>query len=87
MHDRALTPQQAWQQVGEQVIADHRTADCEIFLDFLCAACTYHTPAALAVGPDTPATAQTLPLVTPFADNALRHQVWGWLARDLPALA
>ena len=53
MHDHTLTPQQAWQQVGEQVIADHRTADCEIFLDFLRAACTYCTPAAPAVGPDT----------------------------------
>ena len=58
MHNHALTPQQAWQQVGEQVIADNHTADCEIFLDFLRAACTYHTPAAPAVGPDTPATAQ-----------------------------
>ena len=46
MHDRVLTPRQAWQ-IAEQVIADGRAADCEIFLDFLRAACTFRAPAAV----------------------------------------
>ena len=59
MHDHVLTPQQAWQQVGEQIIANNCAADCEIFLDFLLTTCTYCTPAMPPVGPDsTPATAQ-----------------------------
>lgn len=32
---RILTPQQAWQQIGEQILLDGREADCPVLLDFL----------------------------------------------------
>jgi hypothetical protein len=35
---RALTPSQAWNQVGEQVLIDGRADDCEVLLNFLKAA-------------------------------------------------
>ena len=85
MHNRALTPREAWQ-VAEQIIADGRAADCEIFLDFLRAACTYRTPAA-AGEPHAAAAVLPAPLAVPIADEALRKQVWSWLVHDLPALA
>ena len=85
MHDRALTPRQAWQ-VAEQVIADGRAADCEIFLDFLRAACTYRAPAD-PVDPLVAGAAQPTSMTVPLADAALRRQVWNWLVLDLPALA
>ena len=85
LHDRILTPRQAWQ-VAEQIIADGRAADCEIFLDFLRAACTFRAPAAPG---DAPTTSPALPasLAVPIADAPLRRQVWSWLTHDLPALA
>ena len=85
MHDRVLTPRQAWQ-VAEQIIADGRAADCEIFLDFLRAACTFRAP-AVAADPPVAGAALPAPLTVPLADGALRRQVWNWLVRDLPALA
>ena len=85
MHDRVLTPRQAWQ-IAEQVIADGRAADCEIFLDFLRAACTYRAP-AVAGDPLVAGAAQQAPLTVPLADEALRRQAWRWLIQDLPALA
>ena len=85
MHDRVLTPRQAWQ-VAEQIVADGRAADCEIFVDFLRAACTYRTPAAPGDAPTT-STALPAPLAVPIADASLRRQVWNWLVHDLPALA
>ena len=85
MHDRVLTPRQAWQ-IAEQVIADGRAADCEVFIDFLRVACTYRAPAA-AGDPLTASTMQDASLVVPLADGALRRQIWNWLVSDLPALA
>ena len=85
MHDRALTPRQAWQ-VAEQIIADGRAADCEIFVNFLRAACTFR-PAAAAADPPVTAVAQQAPLTVPLADATLRRQIWTWLVHDLPALA
>ena len=85
MHDRVLTPRQAWQ-VAEQIMADGRAADCEIFLDFLRAACTVRAPAAVG-DPLVAGAAQPLPLTIPLADEALRRLVWSWLIHDLPALA
>ena len=35
MFGRQLTPREAWEQVGAQVILDQREADCSRFLDFL----------------------------------------------------
>ena len=85
MHDQVLTPRQAWL-VAEQIIADGRAADCEIFVNFLRAACTYRAPAA--DGDDlTTAVAQAAQLAVPLADGGLRRQLWSWLVQDLPALA
>ena len=85
MHDRVLSPRQAWL-IAEQVIADGRAADCEVFINFLRAACTYRAPAA-AGDPLVSAVALTAPLVVPLADGGLRRQLWNWLIADLPALA
>ena len=85
MHNRTLSPRQAWQ-VAEQVVADGRAADCEIFVNFLRAACTYRLPAAAEVVM-TAAAALPTPLVAPLADDGLRRQVSHWLTSDLPALA
>ena len=50
-------------------------------------ACCYHTPVVPPVDLDTPATVQPLLLMMPLLDDALKQQVWDWLARDLPTLA
>ena len=85
MHDRVLTPRQAWQ-VAEQIIADGRAADCEIFVNFLRAACTFR-PVAAAADPLVTSVAQPAALTIPLADAPLKRQVWNWLVQDLPALA
>ena len=85
MHNRVLTPRQAWQ-VAEQIIADGRAADCEIFVNFLRAVCTFR-PAAAAADPLVTAVAQQTPLTVPLADDTLKRQTWNWLVHDLPALA
>ena len=85
LHNRVLTPRQAWQ-VAEQVVADGRAADCEIFVNFLRAACTYRIPAAAEVAVSA-AAALPAPLVVPLADEHLLRQIGSWLVGDLPALA
>ena len=85
LHNKVLTPRQAWQ-VAEQVIADGRAADCEIFVNFLRAACTYRMPAGAEVAMSA-ASALPAPLVVPLADDGLRRQVGAWMMTDLPALA
>ena len=79
MHNRVLTPRQAWQ-IAEQIIADGRAADCAIFLDFLRAACTFCAPAAVG-DPFVAAAALTAALVVPLADEALRRQIWNGICR------
>ena len=85
MHDRVLSPRQAWL-IAEQIIADGRAADCEVFINFLHAACTYRAPAA-AGDPLVSTVALTAPPVVPLVDGGLRRQLWNWLIIDLPALA
>ena len=82
LFNRVLTPQEAWIQVGEQIIADGRAADCALFLDWLRAASTYRGAAPAA----DPVTTLPAPLVVPLSDAALKQQAWAWLVRDLPAL-
>ena len=84
MHNRVLTPRQAWL-VAEQIRADGRAADCEIFIDWLRAASTYRAPAD-ANDPPVMSVAHPDQLTVPLADESLRRQVWSWLTADLPAL-
>lgn len=86
MHDRVLSPRQLWQQVGEQIGNDGRAADCEIFLNWILAACTFRPPAVVGE-PLVASVAQPAPLTVPLADAALKQQMWAWLVHDLPALA
>ena len=86
LYNRTLTPQQAWQEVAEQIILDGRSVDCSRFLDFLRVACTFRPVPNNGVDPTPPATAQADPLTVPLTDAKLKGQIWAWLARDLPAL-
>lgn len=86
LHNRSLTPQQAWQEVAEQIILDGRAADCSHFLDFLRVACTFRPIPNNGAAPAPPATAQPQALTLPLTDDRLKRQIWAWLVRDLPAL-
>ena len=81
MHTQILTPRQAWQTVGMQVLADNQGANCQHFVDWLRVACTFRQGGA------DPATKQPSALTVPLADEALHKEAWNWLIQDLPALA
>jgi hypothetical protein len=81
MHTQILMPRQAWQTVGMQVLADNQGANCQHFVDWLRAACTFQQGGA------DPATKQPSALTVPLADEALHKEAWNWLIQDLPALA
>ena len=79
-----MTPQEAWEQVGEQIVQDQRTADCAILLNFLRVATVSIRPNRnQSVGP--PATAQTQAFLPPL-DGPLINHVHRKLRSLLPAL-
>jgi hypothetical protein len=87
---RSFTPQQFWDTVIDQVVADGNAAMCSTLVDWARVASTYRVaPAAAAAGavavfapPDICIVAPTAPVM----DHGLRRAVWGWLSHDLPAL-
>lgn len=87
MFGRKLTPREAWEQVGNQVIQDGRAADCDEFLDFLRVAGTYRNPAVAGDPPGHPITRHAQPMVQPVADAELLGHIGRKLRQLLPALA
>lgn len=70
---RLLTPLQAWQQIGEQVILDGRAADCRVLLDFLRVATVRVRGAVRNQPPGLPITCQLQALLPPLDGPLLEH--------------
>lgn len=81
MFGRDLTPQQAWEQVGAQIILDQREADCSLFLTFLRVAGT-----ARRGRPRTPANMQPQALNQPMGDPTLLGHIGRKLRQLLPVV-
>ena len=81
---RTMTPREAWEQVGEQIIQDQRAADCAVLLNFLRVATVSIRPNRnQPVGP--PATAHAHAFAAPL-DGPLIDHVHRKLRNLLPAL-
>jgi hypothetical protein len=69
LFNRVLTPREAWEQVGAQIILDQREESCSILLDFLQTAGTYRRNRARR--PQPPSVLQPTALTQPLGDQAL----------------
>lgn len=81
---RTLTPREAWEQIGAQVILDQREADCQTFLNFFRMACTYRRPRPGQRGPQPPSLLQPQPLTQPLGDQTLLEHIGRRLKQLLP---
>lgn len=70
---RTLTPQQAWQQLGQQIILDGREADCAVLLNFLRAATVLVRGAVRNQPPTLPITCQQEGIWFPLDGPVLEH--------------
>lgn len=70
---RLLTAQQAWQQIGEQIILDGRAADCRVFLDFIKVATVRVRGAIRNQPPGLPVTCQLQAFFPPLDGPLLEH--------------
>ncbi len=84
--NRSFTPTEAWLQLGTQIIADNREADCAILLNFLRAASTFTRRAVAQRGPFFSSIALAAELMAPVADAALLEHQHRHLTRLLPVL-
>lgn len=82
MFGRQLTPREAWEQVGSQVVLDQREGDCAIFLNFLRVAATHSR--GRAGQPRPPANIHPAAFVQPMADAALLAHIGQRLRALLP---
>ena len=83
VHNRALTPREAWTQLGTQIIADNRAVDCQVLLDFLRAAASLPRLVPIAT---VSSVALRAALVAPIVDAGYLEHQHRYMARLFPAL-
>lgn len=86
LFNRTLTPREAWNQVGAQIIMDGRQEDCLLLLNFL-RMVNIQGPAERRSGPLTdPVIMLDENFQPPLADEALHHHIHRKLRSYLPGL-
>lgn len=85
MANPTMTPQQMWNMLYAQIVADNNEVACAPLLTWLQVASTYRPQAAGALNPEPPAV-HGLPLVPPIADAILQERTWEKTTSILPSL-
>ena len=83
VYNRTHTPREAWTQLGGQIVADNRTVDCQVLLNFLRAAASLPRLVPLAT---VSSVALRAALVAPIVDAGYLEHQHRYMTRLFPAL-
>jgi hypothetical protein len=85
VYNREFLPKEAWQQIGMQIIADNRSMDCAVFLNFLRGASVLPRRLPGRPIPTVPALTIPSPFIAPVANITLLEHQHRYLSRLLPS--
>jgi hypothetical protein len=84
--NQSFSPTEAWHQIGMQIIADNRSGDCAVLLNFLRGAAVLPRRLVGQHAPILPAMSLPLPLLAPVVDASLLEHQHRYLSRLLPTI-
>ena len=85
MQRQTFMPHQMWSDLVSLIITNGCVADCSLFINWACVACTYCPVGQGNVNPEPPAMS-IVTLTSPIMDQMLQAHMWDWISSDLPML-